>query len=238
MAVVSNYPIFDEKSGRSAVVVDLFKGLGPLYEFAEEHADNPHGALAVVTEIGQIMPARMWQQTTTFRFLGELAQSRKRRLHLHWDAQVLSGVDKLIRENTHKVRVCRVVLYHPWRKDLGAADEVDFPGKPRVPWLMRRETLYPEDAQLSDETRSKRRLDREFHWFSREWARAYDTRHIVRADAEPAPEGPATNAATSAGERGLALPAGSTASILARNVQGDAGRDGAGQEPPEPVGGS
>lgn len=183
MLVVSNYEILDPATGKGAHVVDLTAGLGPLYEFGEQHRDQ--GVLAVVTEIGQLMPARMWQQTTTFRLINELAQTRKRKMHLHWDAQHISMVDKLIRANTGQLWDCAVVFRNPLRRDDGAALDLETGRKPLRPWRLRADRFKVRhlEADPSDDTKEKRRLERRRAWFSDRIARAYDTYEIHAAHA-------------------------------------------------------
>jgi hypothetical protein len=176
LPVVSNYPIVGPDG--SATVVDLVEGLTPLYDFAVEH---PEGSFAAVQEMGQLMPARMWAKTTTFRAINQLSQTRHWKMHLHWDAQYISLVDKLIRANTPVVYEVRVRLRHLWHRDGAGLLDLYSGRKPLTPWLMRASAyrVHTLEGELSEDGKAKNRLKRRWHWFDLAVAQAYDTYAIA-----------------------------------------------------------
>lgn len=176
LPVVSNYPIVGPHG--SATVVDLVEGLSPLYDFATAH---PDGSFAAVQEMGQLMPARMWAKTTTFRAINQLSQTRHWKMHLHWDAQFISLVDKLIRANTPVVYEVRVFARHMWRRDGAGLLDLYSGRQPLTPWIMRASAyrVHTLEGELTDDGKAARRLHRKWHFFDLKVAQAYDTYAIA-----------------------------------------------------------
>jgi hypothetical protein len=177
LPVVSNFEIVGPHG--AATVVDLVEGLGPLYDFSEAHRE---GSFAAVQEIGQLMPSRMWQKTTTFRAINELSQTRKRRMHLYWDAQHISMVDKLVRSNTPVVWEVRVFKRHPWRRDKEGLLDLYSGRKPPTPWIMRASSYRVRslEGELTEDGKAKHRLKRRWAWFDLSVAQAFDTYAIAQ----------------------------------------------------------
>jgi hypothetical protein len=180
LPVVSNYPIVN-RQGTASTVVDLSKGLEPLFRFAREH---PEGCFAAVTEIGLLMPARMWDSVTTFSYLASVAQTRRHKMHLRWDSQFLDLVDKNIRANTQLVWECKCLWRHPWSRDEGAVLDLDGGKKPRRPLIIRAFAFRPKHVDLADSTKQGKILGRRWMVFRPQVAQAYDTYHMIAAAQE------------------------------------------------------
>jgi hypothetical protein len=159
-------------------VVDLSGGLEPLYEFAREH---PAGCFAGVTEIGLLIPSRMWDSITTFGYLAQVAQTRRHRMHFRWDSQFLDMVDKNIRANTQLCWECQVIFRHPWRRDEGAVTDLESGHKPQRPLLMRAYAFRPKHVDLSASSKKDKVLGRKWALFDMKVAQAYDTFHMIAA---------------------------------------------------------
>lgn len=176
--VVSNLAIKDPVTGAESGEWDVLRdGFDAVCDL--------QGALIILDEGPVFLNARDFEKRSTKRFFALLAQVRRNRNTFALTAQNFTDLDVWLRRQTHLVVRCRVAFRHPWQKDPSGWQNV-WTGKTyKRPLLIRQSALMAEDAELSSESRHKRRIGARWVKFEPRYAGSFDSWAAVEGVARP-----------------------------------------------------
>jgi hypothetical protein len=176
--VVSNLAITDPVTGHSAQEWDVLRD-------GFDAVCHLQGALIVLDEGPVFLNARDFEKRSTKLFFALLAQVRRNRNTFALTAQNFTDLDVWLRRQTHLVVRCRVAFRDPFHKDPSGWQNV-WTGKTyKRPLLIRQSALMAEDAELSAESRHKRRVGARWVRFEPRYAGSFDSWAAVQGVQRP-----------------------------------------------------